>query len=206
MHKPSDGCMEDSKAEHLLPCYRRSTYDGPLASYHSGSIISHLLRKTLHNKLTSLDNNLLYLPSANTSGLDPESSRTEDFAQDDHSCTSFKDEDLSVNEHLQAKRARVEKHHTRHGCSPNGSLTEKRKASSEDRRLRRDLLKEHNAQAEAAPATRSPVTPATKDQQKTRMHNSRSSSKACSVSCISSRRRSRTCTNRITRRTRNGKM
>ncbi|XP_073683549.1 prospero homeobox protein 2 [Garra rufa] len=113
MHKPSDGCMEASKAEHLLPCFRRSTYDEPLASYHNGSIISHLLRKTIHNKLTSLDNNLLYLPSANP---DPESNRTDDFAQEDQSSLSFKDEDVStssdverpLSEHLQAKRARVE--------------------------------------------------------------------------------------------------
>ncbi|XP_048046159.1 prospero homeobox protein 2 isoform X2 [Megalobrama amblycephala] len=100
MHKPSDG----NKSEHLLPCFRRSTYDEPLASYHNGSIISHLLRKTIHNKLTSLDSNLLYLPS--------ESNATEDFAQEDQSSS----EDLSasadverpLSEHLQAKRARVE--------------------------------------------------------------------------------------------------
>uniref|UniRef100_A0A8C1CZ72 Prospero homeobox 2 n=1 Tax=Cyprinus carpio carpio TaxID=630221 RepID=A0A8C1CZ72_CYPCA len=161
MHKPSDGCMEDSKAEHLLPCYRRSTYDGPLASYHSGSIISHLLRKTLHNKLTSLDNNLLYLPSANTSGLDPESSRTEDFAQDDHSCTSFKDEDLSVNEHLQAKRARVENIIRGMAASPNGRSHREAESECEAVRCRRDLLKE-NKRKQRLPQHQEPSHSSTK--------------------------------------------
>ncbi|XP_052385970.1 prospero homeobox protein 1-like [Carassius gibelio] len=142
MHKPSDGCMEDSKAEHLLPCYHRSTFDGPLASYHSGSIISHLLRKTIHNKLSSLDNNLLYLPSANTSGLDSESNN-EDFAQDDQSCMSFKDEDLSVNEHLQAKRARVENIIRGMAASPNSRSHGGAESESEAVRCRRDLLKEN---------------------------------------------------------------
>ncbi|KAL0170825.1 hypothetical protein M9458_035421, partial [Cirrhinus mrigala] len=133
MHKPSDGCMEGSKAEHLLPCFRRSTYDEPLASYHNGSIISHLLRKTIHNKLTSLDNNLIYLPSSNASGVDPESNRSDDFAQEEQSSLSFKDEDL---EHLQAKRARVENIIRGMAGSPNGS-------ECEAVRCRRDLLKEN---------------------------------------------------------------
>ncbi|XP_056333325.1 prospero homeobox protein 2 [Danio aesculapii] len=110
MHKASDGgCMEVSKPDHLLPCFRRSAYEEPLASYHSGSIISHLLRRTIHSKLTSLDSSLLYLPSTNA---DSESNTTDDFPAEDQSGS----EDLSVgvdaerplNEHLQAKRARVE--------------------------------------------------------------------------------------------------
>ncbi|XP_026141023.1 prospero homeobox protein 1 isoform X2 [Carassius auratus] len=138
---PSEHSMDGSKAEHLLPCFRRSAFDEPLASYHSGSIISHLLRKTLHNKLSSLDNSLLYLPSANTSGLDPESSSTDGFAQEEQSRMSFKDEDLSVSEHLQAKRARVENIIRGMAASPNAD----REAESESEavRCRRDLLKEN---------------------------------------------------------------
>uniref|UniRef100_A0A673HTW9 Prospero homeobox protein 1-like n=1 Tax=Sinocyclocheilus rhinocerous TaxID=307959 RepID=A0A673HTW9_9TELE len=141
MHKPSDGCVDGSKAEHLLPCYRRSRYDEPLASYHSGSIISHLLRKTIHNKLTSLDNSLLYLPSSNASGLDPESNSIDDFARDDQSCLSFKDEDLSVSEHLQAKRARVENIIRGMAASPNADG--EAESECEAVRCRRDLLKEN---------------------------------------------------------------
>ncbi|KAL1258436.1 hypothetical protein QQF64_011680 [Cirrhinus molitorella] len=146
MHKPSDGCMEASKAEHLLPCFRRSTYDEPLASYHSGSIISHLLRKTIHNKLTSLDSNLLYLPSTNTSRVDPEANRTDDFPQEDQSSLSFKDEDMSassdaerpLSEHLQAKRARVE-NIIRGMAGSHGDA----ESECEAVRCRRDLLKEN---------------------------------------------------------------
>ncbi|XP_016104002.1 prospero homeobox protein 2 isoform X2 [Sinocyclocheilus grahami] len=141
MHKPSDGCVDGSKAEHLLPCYRRSRYDEPLASYHSGSIISHLLRKTIHSKLTSLDNSLLYLPSSNASGLDPESNSADDFAREEQSCLSFKDEDLSVSEHLQAKRARVENIIRGMAASPNADG--EAESECEAVRCRRDLLKEN---------------------------------------------------------------
>ncbi|KAI2654777.1 Prospero homeobox protein 1 [Labeo rohita] len=147
MHKPSDGCMEGSKAEHLLPCFRRSTYDEPLASYHNGSIISHLLRKTIHNKLTSLDNSLLYLPSANASGVDPESNRSDDFAQEEQSSLSFKDEDLSSSaersEHLQAKRARVENIIRGMAGSPNARSHGEAESECEAVRCRRELLKEN---------------------------------------------------------------
>ncbi len=50
--------------------------------------------------------------------------------------------------------------------------------------------------------TRNPVSPAPKPAKTRSATNSRSSSKACSVSCISSRRRSRTCTSRTTRSSR----
>ncbi|XP_067310845.1 prospero homeobox protein 2 isoform X2 [Pseudorasbora parva] len=95
-HKPSEACMEVSRSEQMRPCFRRGTYDEPLASYHSGSIISHLLRKTIHNKLSSLDPNLLY--------LSPESSGMEDFPQEEPSV----EEEAPVGADLQAKRARVE--------------------------------------------------------------------------------------------------
>ncbi|XP_058604753.1 prospero homeobox protein 2 isoform X2 [Onychostoma macrolepis] len=138
---PPEQSMDGSKAEHLLPCFRRSAFDEPLASYHSGSIISHLLRKTIHNKLTSLDNNLLYLPSANASGVDPESNSADDFAQEEQSRMSFKDEDLSVSEHLQAKRARVENIIRGMAASPNASG--EAESECEAVRCRRDLLKEN---------------------------------------------------------------
>ncbi|KAG1936380.1 prospero homeobox protein [Pimephales promelas] len=87
----SDGCAEGNRSEQMLPCFRRSAYDEHLAPY-NGSVISHLLRKTIHSKLSSLD--MLYC--ANESGAtDEEQSGGEDLSTD-------------VEQHLQAKRARVE--------------------------------------------------------------------------------------------------
>ncbi|XP_043118383.1 prospero homeobox protein 2 isoform X2 [Puntigrus tetrazona] len=141
VHKPSDGCMDAGKAEHLLPCFRRSAFDEPLASYHSGSIISHLLRKTIHSKLTSLDNGLLYVPSAIPGGLDPDAGGAEDFAQEEQSRMSFKDEELSASEHLQAKRARVE--NIIRGMAASPSASGEVESECEAVRCRRDLLKEN---------------------------------------------------------------
>ncbi|XP_052001986.1 prospero homeobox protein 2 [Xyrauchen texanus] len=160
MHKLSESCMEGNKANLLLPCFRRSMYDESLASYHNGSIISHLLRKTIHNKLTSLDNNLLYLPSANVSGgsvVESESNMT-DFAQEDQSSMSFKDsmEDLSpgcqpfnadierpLNDHLQAKRARVENIIRGMAGSPNSRSHIEGENECEAMQCRREVLKEN---------------------------------------------------------------
>ncbi len=124
---PPEQSMDGSTAEHLLPCFRRSTFDEPLASYHSSSIISHLLRKTIHN-------NLLYLP-------DPESNSADDFTQEDPSRMSFKDEDVSVSEHLQAKRARVE--NIIRGMAASPSASGEADSECEAVRRRRDLLKEN---------------------------------------------------------------
>ncbi|XP_056624214.1 prospero homeobox protein 2 [Triplophysa dalaica] len=156
MHKPSEDCPEVSKADILLPCFRRNAYDESLASYHSGSIISHLLRKTIHNKLTSLDNNLLYMPNVSGASVLDSECNMADFAQDDQSCLSFKDstDDLSsgsqpsstdverpLTEHLQAKRARVENIIRGMSSSPNS------RSHGEDEceaiRCRRDILKEN---------------------------------------------------------------
>uniref|UniRef100_A0A671QCP9 Prospero homeobox protein 1-like n=1 Tax=Sinocyclocheilus anshuiensis TaxID=1608454 RepID=A0A671QCP9_9TELE len=152
---PPEHSMDGSKAEHLLPCFRRSAFDEPLASYHSGSIISHLLRKTIHNKLTSLDNSLLYLPSANASGFDPESNSADDFAREEQSCLSFKDEDLSVSEHLQAKRTRVENIIRGMAASPNADG--EAESECEAVRCRRDLLKE-NKRKQRLPQHQEPKT------------------------------------------------
>lgn len=133
-HKPSDGCMEGNRSEHMLPCFRRSTYDEPLAPYHNGSIISHLLRKTIHNKLTSLDGSLLYLN---------ESSTPEDFAQEEQSggedVPAGADVERPLSEqHLQAKRARVE--NIIRGMA--GSHGEAERDVSEAARSRRDKRKQ----------------------------------------------------------------
>ncbi|KAI4872461.1 hypothetical protein NFI96_021049 [Prochilodus magdalenae] len=129
IHKPNEGCLEDNKADLMLPCFRRGMYEEPLSSYHSGSLISHLLRKTIHSKRPTLNSSHLYLPPASISGAGLlESGPTmHEPAQEDRSSMSSKDSlgessspgghasggmsaepERPVNEHLQAKRARVE--------------------------------------------------------------------------------------------------
>lgn len=116
MHGSGDGCLEDDKPDVMLPCFHRNMYDEPLASYSNGSIISQLLRKTIHNK-RALDESPFYLSSSSAA----------DCGQEDQSSVSSKDSTVeaaspsgqapaggspegehSVSDHLQAKRARVE--------------------------------------------------------------------------------------------------
>nr|XP_043903626.1 prospero homeobox protein 2 [Solea senegalensis]XP_043903627.1 prospero homeobox protein 2 [Solea senegalensis] len=116
MHNSSDGCIDDDKPGAMLPCFRRNMYDEPLASYSSGSIISQLLRKTIHNKRAQ-DESHFYLTSSTAA----------DSGQEDQSSVSSKDSTVEatspsghistgtsldgehpMTDHLQAKRARVE--------------------------------------------------------------------------------------------------
>ncbi|KAM6912905.1 prospero homeobox protein 2 [Xenentodon cancila] len=116
MHNSSEGCLEDDKPDVMLPCFRRSMYDEPLASYSSGSIISQLLRKTIHNKRV-LDESHFYLPgsTAADSGQEDQSSvsskdsTVEAASPQGHTSTGNSPEgEHPVTDHLQAKRARVE--------------------------------------------------------------------------------------------------
>ncbi|CAB1330931.1 unnamed protein product [Coregonus sp. 'balchen'] len=135
MHNPSDGGLEDNKAEFMIPCFRRNMYDEPLISYTNGSIISHLLRKNIHNK-KALDESHFYLPTSAVS-----SSTMADSSQEDQSSVSSKDsaaesaspgrnlsnrvspkEDRHLSDHLQAKRARVENIIRGMAGSPNSRL------------------------------------------------------------------------------------
>uniref|UniRef100_UPI0037E759AE prospero homeobox protein 2 n=1 Tax=Semicossyphus pulcher TaxID=241346 RepID=UPI0037E759AE len=116
MHSSSESCLEDDKPDVMLPCFRRNMYDEPLASYSNGSIISQLLRKTIHNK-RALDDSHFFLSS----------SAAADSGQEDQSSVSSKDSTVEavspsahvstggsperehpITDHLQAKRARVE--------------------------------------------------------------------------------------------------
>ncbi|XP_034530776.1 prospero homeobox protein 2 [Notolabrus celidotus] len=116
MHSSSESCLEDDKPDVMLPCFRRNMFDEPLASYSSGSIISQLLRKTIHNK-RALDESHFFLSS----------SAPADSGQEDQSSVSSKDSTVEaaspsahistggspegehpITDHLQAKRARVE--------------------------------------------------------------------------------------------------
>ncbi|KAF3701287.1 Prospero homeobox protein 1 Homeobox prospero-like protein PROX1 [Channa argus] len=116
MHNSSESCLDDDKPDIMLPCFRRNMYDEHLTSYSNGSIISQLLRKTIHNKRT-LDESPFYLSS--TTGTDS--------CQEDQSSVSSKDSMVEassprghistgtspegehpLSDHMQAKRARVE--------------------------------------------------------------------------------------------------
>lgn len=117
MHSSSEGCLEDDKPEVILPCFRRNMYEDPLASYSNGSIISQLLRKTIHNK-RAIDENHFYLPSSvaaadsgqeDQSSVSSKDSTVEAVSPSDHVSIGANSEgDPPLSDHLQAKRARVE--------------------------------------------------------------------------------------------------
>ncbi|XP_008280968.1 prospero homeobox protein 2 [Stegastes partitus] len=116
MHSSGEGCLEDDKPDVMLPCFRRNMYDEPLASYSNGSIISQLLRKTIHNK-RALDESHFYLSSSTAADSGPEDqssvsskdSAVEAASPSGHVSTGASPEgEHPITDHLQAKRARVE--------------------------------------------------------------------------------------------------
>lgn len=176
MHNSGEGCLEDDKPDVMLPCFRRSMYDEPLASYSSGSIISQLLRKTIHNK-RALEESHFYLSSSTAA----------DSGQEDQSSVSSKDSTVEaaspsahvstgaslegehpVTDHLQAKRARVENiirvmagspNSRQHGDSERSDTDardtrEAREAYRENKRKQR--LPQHQEHSVGGPANRRP--------------------------------------------------
>ncbi|XP_070985052.1 prospero homeobox protein 1-like [Oncorhynchus clarkii lewisi] len=156
MHNPSDGGVEDDKAELMIPCFRRNMYDEPLTSYSNGSIISHLLRKTVQNK-RALDESHFYLPTSAVS-----SSTMADSSQEDQSSVSSKDStaefaspgshlsngaspegDRPLSDHLQAKRARVENIIRGMAGSPNSRLHGDSERAVSDTREAREAYREN---------------------------------------------------------------
>nr|XP_046269873.1 prospero homeobox protein 2 [Scatophagus argus] len=176
MHSSSEGCLEDDKPDVMLPCFRRNMYDEPLASYSNGSIISQLLRKTIHNK-RALDESHFYLSRSNAA----------DSGQEDQSSVSSKDSTVEaasptahvstgtspevehpMTDHLQAKRARVENIIRVMAGSPNSrqlgdsersetdtrDTREAREAYRENKRKQR--LPQHQEHSVGGPANRRP--------------------------------------------------
>ncbi|KAF0044444.1 hypothetical protein F2P81_003602 [Scophthalmus maximus] len=173
MHNSSEGCIEDDKPDVMLPCFRRNMYDEPLASYSNGSIISQLLRKTIHNK-RALDESHFYLSSSTVA----------DSGQEDRSSVSSKDSTLEatspsghistgisldgehpMTDHLQAKRARVENiirvmagspNSRQHGDSERSDTEARdtREAYRENKRKQR--LPQHQEHSVGGPASRRP--------------------------------------------------
>nr|XP_020446472.1 prospero homeobox protein 1-like isoform X2 [Monopterus albus] len=116
MHNSSEGCLGDDKPDIMLPCFHRAMYEEPLPSYSSGSIISQLLRKTIHNK-RALDESHFYLSSStpadssqeDQSSVSSKDSMVEAQSPNSHASTGASAEgEHHVTDHLQAKRARVE--------------------------------------------------------------------------------------------------
>nr|XP_015205806.1 PREDICTED: prospero homeobox protein 2 isoform X2 [Lepisosteus oculatus] len=121
MHSSSANYLEEDKGEILHSSFRKNLYDGSLNMYSNGSIISQLLRKTIQSK-RALEEGVFFLPATAVS-----SCTMGDSAQEDRSSSSSKDSTLEplspgshtsttaspegdrpLNEHHQAKRARVE--------------------------------------------------------------------------------------------------
>lgn len=176
MHSAGDGCLEDDKPDVVFPCFRRNMYDESLSSYSSGSIISQLLRKTIHSA-RALDESHFYLSSSGVA----------DCSQEDQNSVSSKDSTVEasspgahvstgvnpeqehpVTDHLQAKRARVENIIRVMAGSPNSrqhgesekpdtdakDVRESREAYRENKRKQR--LPQHQEHGAGGPASRRP--------------------------------------------------
>ncbi|XP_076017744.1 prospero homeobox protein 2 [Genypterus blacodes] len=176
MHNSSEACREDSKSDLMLPCFRRSMYEDPLASYSSGSIISQLLRKTIHNK-RALEENPFYLSSATAAdsgqedqcSVSSKDSTAEAASPSGHISTGASLEmDHPLSDHLQAKRARVENIIRVMAGSPNSKphgdserseadareIREAREVYRENKRKQR--LPQHQNHSVGSPANRNP--------------------------------------------------
>lgn len=176
MHGSGDGCLEDDKPDVMFPCFRRNVYDESLSSYSNGSIISQLLRKTIHSA-RALDESHFYLSS----------SAVADCSQEDQNSVSSKDSTVEasspgahvsagvnpeqehpVTDHLQAKRARVENIIRVMAGSPNSRQhgeSEKPDADAKDARESREAYREnkrkqrlpqHQEHGAGGPASRRP--------------------------------------------------
>uniref|UniRef100_A0A3P9BN54 Prospero homeobox 2 n=1 Tax=Maylandia zebra TaxID=106582 RepID=A0A3P9BN54_9CICH len=173
MHSSSEGCIEDDKADVMLPCFHRNMYDEPLASYSNGSIISQLLRKTIHSK-RALDESPFYLSSSavadcsqeDQSSVSSKDSTVEAASPSGHAPTGASPEgEHAMSDHLQAKRARVENiirvmvgspNSRQHGDSERSEneardTREAREAYRENKRKQRlPQHQEHNASAQVS--------------------------------------------------------
>uniref|UniRef100_A0A672G0H3 Prospero homeobox 2 n=1 Tax=Salarias fasciatus TaxID=181472 RepID=A0A672G0H3_SALFA len=134
-------------------------YDEPLAPYSNGSIISQLLCKTIHSK-RALDESHFYLSSSAAAAA-----AAADSGQEDQSSVSSKDSTVEaaspvglvstggspegehpINDHLQAKRARVENIIRVMAGSPNGRQHgdgERSDADARDAREAREAYREN---------------------------------------------------------------
>lgn len=176
MHSSGDGCLEDDKPDVMFPCYRRAVYDESLSSYSGGSIISQLLRKTIHSA-RALDESHFYLSSSGVAecsqedqnSISSKDSTVEASSPGAHVSTGVNPEqEHPVTDHLQAKRARVENiirvmvgspNSRQHGESEKPDMDakdvrESREAYRENKRKQR--LPQHQEHGAGGPASRRP--------------------------------------------------
>ncbi|KAM7402939.1 hypothetical protein PAMA_003726 [Pampus argenteus] len=151
MHGSSEDCLEDDKPDVMLPCFRRNMYDEPLASYSNGSIISQLLRKTIHNK-RALDESHFFLSSSTAADSSQEDqcsvsskdSTAEASSPGGHVSTGCSPEgEHPITDHLQAKRARVENIIRVMAGSPNSRQHGDSERSDTDAREARETYREN---------------------------------------------------------------
>lgn len=184
MHSPGEGCLKEDKSEIMVSCCHRNRLEDPLAAYPNNSIISHLLRKTIHNKRT-MNGNMLYLPTSTAlSGLE------------DHSIMGSKDSvepselfehhppigtgmevERPLSDHLQAKRARVENIIRGMAGSPNSRLQgdedvgdpdseqDRKEISKENKRKQRLPQHQENSLNDELPASSRGSVSASKNQE-----------------------------------------
>ncbi|KAL2099428.1 hypothetical protein ACEWY4_005908 [Coilia grayii] len=122
-------CLKEDKSDLLTSCCRRSVFEEPLPAYPNNSIISHLLRRPIHNKKI-MNGNMFYLPTPPTlSGQEDHcivgskniteySDALEKYAPGG----SNKEVERPISDRIEAKRARVENIIRGMGGSPNFRL------------------------------------------------------------------------------------
>ncbi|XP_076155904.1 prospero homeobox protein 2 [Alosa pseudoharengus] len=157
MHSPGEGCLKEDKSEMMASCCR-NMFEDPLAAYPNNSIISHLLRKTIHNK-RAMNGNMFYLPPpATLSGLDDtsmmvskDSMEPPDLREHHPPISTSVEVERPLSDHLQAKRARVENIIRGMAGSPNSRLQGEEDIGDPDLELDRKELNKENKRKQRLP-------------------------------------------------------
>lgn len=184
MHSPGEGCLKEDKSEIMVSCYHRNRLEDPLAAYPNNSIISHFLRKTIYSK-RAMNGNMFYLPTSTAlSGLEDQSTLsskdsvepTELLEHHPPIGTSMEVE-RPLNDHLQAKRARVENIIRGMAGSPNSRLQgdedicdpdaeqDRKEISKENKRKQRLPQHQESSPNNELPASRRGSVSASKNQE-----------------------------------------
>ncbi|XP_062378176.1 prospero homeobox protein 2 [Sardina pilchardus] len=158
MHSPAEGCLKEDKSEIMVSCCHRNMFGDPLAAYPNNSIISHLLRKTIHNK-RAMSGNMFYLPPPPTlSGLDDtnmmvskDSMEPPDLRERHSPISTSVEVERPLSDHLQAKRARVENIIRGMAGSPNSRLQGEEDVGDPDLELDRKEFNKENKRKQRLP-------------------------------------------------------
>lgn len=129
IHSPGEGCLKEDKSEIMASCCHRNRLEDPLTAYPNNSIISHLLRKTIHSK-RAMNGNMFYLPTSTAlSSLEDQSTmgskdsvEPTELLEHHPPVGTCMEVERPLSDHLQAKRARVENIIRGMAGSPNSRL------------------------------------------------------------------------------------